>query len=280
MAPTANPKFSIITTCKGRLSDLRRTLPMFLKQADAEVIVVDFDCPDGTEAYVRQNHPEALVVKVNDRPRFSAPEARNIGAKHAKGAVFVFLDADILVKEDFLATLPFEDKQGTYGVFEMGERNSIRGSCLIRRDDFLAVGAYDEVLGGGYQGEDTDLYMKLRNHHLFRNKLPVTGIAEIFEQNRAGRMRFYDPSDLEKQYLKGQLYSLAKEMVMRTRYLSDLTMENRKLIINAVEEQIDGLYTGTSPLSFGMNFPDPYKRPMLREWEISFNVSIEATRRQ
>lgn len=279
MARTANPKYSIITTCKGRLGDLRRTLPQFLKQADAEVVVVDFDCPDGTEAYVRQSHPAALVVKVNDRPRFNLPEARNLGAKHASSEILVFMDADILVKDDFLATLPFNDKDGTYGIFEMGERNSIRGTCLIRRDDFLAVGGYDEVLGGGYMGEDTDLYMKLRNRHLFKNKLPITGIIEIFEQDKPTRLRFYERSDLEKQYLKGQLYSLAKEMAMRTRYVLDLNIDNRRLILKAVEEQIDGLYAGTAPLTVSMSYPDPYKRPMLRDWEFSFDVSIKAKRR-
>jgi glycosyltransferase involved in cell wall biosynthesis len=278
MVPTAIPKYSIITTCKGRLGDLKRTLPMFLKQADTEVVVVDFDCPDGTEAYVRQNHPAALVVKVNERPRFNLAEARNIGAKHASGAVFVFLDADILVKDDFLATLPFDDNKWHFGVFEMGRRNSIRGSCLIRRSDFITVGGYDELLAG-YMGEDTDLYMKLKNHRIWLNQLPVTGITEIFEQDTAARMRFYDSSDLEKQYFKGQLYSLAKEMALRTQYVLDLNIDTRKQILKTVDEQIEALYAGSNSLSISMSFSDPYNRPMLRKWEISYDVLIKAKRR-
>ncbi len=44
----AKPKFSIITTCKGRLEHLKQTLPAMLAQKDSEVIVVDYSCPHGT----------------------------------------------------------------------------------------------------------------------------------------------------------------------------------------------------------------------------------------
>jgi hypothetical protein len=42
------PKFSIVTTWKGRLRDLQQSLPTFVSQAAAEVVVVDYDCPEGT----------------------------------------------------------------------------------------------------------------------------------------------------------------------------------------------------------------------------------------
>ena len=42
------PRFSIITTCKGRLENLKHTLPKFLRQENTEVVVVDHDCPDHT----------------------------------------------------------------------------------------------------------------------------------------------------------------------------------------------------------------------------------------
>ena len=42
------PKFSIVTTCKGRLGNLKQSLPTFVAEAAAEVVVVDYDCPEGT----------------------------------------------------------------------------------------------------------------------------------------------------------------------------------------------------------------------------------------
>jgi hypothetical protein len=49
---------SLITTCKGRLAHLKETLPAFLAQgAGCEVIVVDYDCPEGAATWVNANHP-------------------------------------------------------------------------------------------------------------------------------------------------------------------------------------------------------------------------------
>ena len=46
------------------------------------MIVVDYGCPDGTEAWVKQNFPEVKVVKVEDDPGFSISRARNLGGNH------------------------------------------------------------------------------------------------------------------------------------------------------------------------------------------------------
>ena len=45
MSNAMDPIFSIITTCKGRLGHLRRTLPAMLDQPGVEVVD---DCPEGT----------------------------------------------------------------------------------------------------------------------------------------------------------------------------------------------------------------------------------------
>src|ERR1700674_5706017 len=99
------PQFSIITTCKGRLGDLKLSLPTFLAQDGAEVIVVDYDCPDGTSAYVARHHPEVRLVAISGRPKFNISHARNLGAAAAMGEFLVFLDADVLVAGHFLAHL-------------------------------------------------------------------------------------------------------------------------------------------------------------------------------
>ena len=65
------PLLSIVTTCKGRLHHLRRSLPRFLAQPNTEVIVVDYDCPDGTSDVVAREFPAARVVAVKDRPHFA-----------------------------------------------------------------------------------------------------------------------------------------------------------------------------------------------------------------
>ena len=71
-ADSPAPVFSIVTTCKGRLEHLKQSLPRMAAQAGAEVIVVDYDCPDGAGAWVAENFPAVRVVRVADAPLFNA----------------------------------------------------------------------------------------------------------------------------------------------------------------------------------------------------------------
>ena len=74
----APPAISFVTTCKGRLSALKQSLPRMVAQPHAEVIVVDYDCPEGTGAWVAAEHPAARVVQVRDAPVFNIARARNL----------------------------------------------------------------------------------------------------------------------------------------------------------------------------------------------------------
>ena len=59
----AAPRLSIVTCCKGRLEFLKRALPTFVAQSDSEVIVVDYDCPDGTKDWVAAHFPDVRVAR-------------------------------------------------------------------------------------------------------------------------------------------------------------------------------------------------------------------------
>ncbi len=88
---------SLITTCKNRLPHLKQTLPLMLQQPHAEVIVVDYGCEQGTAAWVKEHHPAAKLVQVNDDPVFCVARARNMGAKNASHELLCFVDADVLL---------------------------------------------------------------------------------------------------------------------------------------------------------------------------------------
>ncbi|MBK6472014.1 MAG: glycosyltransferase family 2 protein [Betaproteobacteria bacterium] len=97
---------SLITTCKGRLAHLKETLPAFLAQgAGCEVIVVDYDCPEGAATWVNANHPQARVVQVRDAPIFNACKARSRGSAVATGRWLAFVDADVVLSVGFCAWL-------------------------------------------------------------------------------------------------------------------------------------------------------------------------------
>ena len=269
MSEANSPRYSIVTTCKGRLDDLKQSLPRFAAQRDAEVIVVDYDCPQQCGDYVLREFPDTKVVHIPDRPLFNLPDARNHGAAIARGRVLVFLDADVIVKEDFLELIGFPLDEPTFGAFPGKSVNSLRGSSMVRRADFEALGGFDELLSG-YEGEDLDLYMRLR-------LLDLRSIA-LDEQTVEERL-LYRPPNLTRQFLRGQLYQLAKEMVLRSQGIQRLGLPQRKAIMANVERQVGPLFKGERDFELTLEFPDRYKRGLLSDWEFTTAVSVRAKRK-
>jgi glycosyltransferase involved in cell wall biosynthesis len=275
MTASAAPTYSIVTTCKGRLDDLKQSLPRFVAQHDAEVIVVDYDCPQGTAAFVRGEYPTVKVVAVADRPLFDMPDARNRGAAQATGGVLVFLDADVIVTPDFLRLARFPADAKAFAVFPGGKSNSLRGSCLVRREDFDAVDGYDDLLSG-YESEDLDLYMRLRLLGARRIFLDENSVETVVEQSLDERLRYRPPVDLTRQFLRGQLYQLAKEAVMRARGVVRLAPSLRQRLMAQVDRQLDAVFTGEKDFELTINLPDRYERGMLSQWEFSTAVTVRA----
>ena len=89
----AAPTFSIVTSCKGRLEFLKRSLPTFVQQAETEVVVVDYDCPDGTKGWVAAHFPDVRVAVVTHAPLFNVSRARNIGAGVARAPWLLLCEA-------------------------------------------------------------------------------------------------------------------------------------------------------------------------------------------
>lgn len=272
-------KFSIITTCKGRLHNLKRTLPEFLKQGDTEVIVVDYDCPDDTAGYVSRAHPAARVVSVKDKPRFNTSHARNLGAAQATSEFLIFLDADVVIAEHFVQYIDGTMKDRTFGVFGLSARkNSLRGSCVVGREEFMSIGGYDELLAG-YEGEDLDLYMRLRFVRIQQIKLDPSIVRDVIEQGAEERERFREHG-LQMQFLRGQLYSSIKEMIMAVQGAYALDIALRKQLLESVNQKLAALYSGEKDFRLEVNLPDKYRRGYLKDWEFARTVAITAKRKK
>jgi hypothetical protein len=238
------------------LHHLRRSLPAFLAQPDAEVIVVDYDCPDGTGDVVAREFPQARVVAIKDRPHFDISEARNLGGGAASGEWLAFIDADIVIAPDFHQRLAPQLRPGTYHRFPpRGRNSSLWGSVVMRRADYVAVGRYDEVMQG-YGGDDQDMYFRLDLAGLKLEPLDFALAAEVIEHDVATRIRFGRlPSMLHHQRLNSA-YLIVKSTLLRQLGPTGLSPEQCRTIYNLVGEVVnDANRKPDSPIHFSIELP-------------------------
>ncbi len=169
---------SLITTCKNRLPHLKQTLPLMLRQPHSEVIVVDYGCEQGTAAWVKEHHPEAKLVQVNDDPVFCAARARNMGAKNASHEVLCFVDADVLLHLELSTWLEFNQNPKRFYLYSDYKAPELVGFLIVAREHFFKVDGYDEAIRG-WGGEDRDLYERLTRTGLSSSLVPKESMSPI-----------------------------------------------------------------------------------------------------
>lgn len=291
---TAAPRFSIVTTCKGRLAHLRRTLPAMLAQADAEVIVVDFTCPDGAAAYVAANHPAANVVNIEGKSYYSHCEARNAGAAAALGAWLVFCDADIVLAPDCTRQLQAIMQPQEFGKFQRNDRlqqhvgktsplgaNNLQGFQVVERKVFQDLGGYDTRLQGYAAGGDTEFFQRAALKGYPVRYLDESLVAEVIFHDDALR-QVHSPEAWLPSYLRGNIYARLKQGfgLLRRRpppdelcdqFLAAATESTRKLL--ADPKSIDlaiSVDKQPLPLAAGGGFKDASI-----EWVLTVRVNLK-----
>ena len=197
------PSVSIITTCKGRLDHLKQSLPTWLVQNYAgawEIVVVDYDCPDGTAEWLRSlgtDRVRCVEVRDNALP-FHMNHARNVGVTAASGGVLALLDADNIASPEYLT-------RGINAMLSTGaklcntvtEVGGMRGCCFIDAASLLGLNGFDEAFVN-YGFCDIDLY----DRFLARWPTLATTIPEslltIIDHTDAERMANYAEKDIDK----------------------------------------------------------------------------------
>lgn len=97
---------SIIIPTRNMGDLLKNTLKALILELhgnDAEIIVVDDSSKDNTKNIVKEFGVKYIYMKHLPGIMRMAAQARNLGAKHAKGRVLVFLDSDMVVSPGFLS---------------------------------------------------------------------------------------------------------------------------------------------------------------------------------
>jgi hypothetical protein len=157
---------TIVTTCMGRLSFLKQALPTWLRTG-LQVLVVDYDCPDGTGEWIEATYipwrVQVLYVDA-DHANYTRPifnKARALNAAFDKLAAcgedrVLLLDADTMFfgnwheldvpRDEFRIVLP-------------GVRD-LTGVLMAPLQALLDIGGANEGMAG-YGVEDLDLRLRL-----------------------------------------------------------------------------------------------------------------------
>lgn len=253
---------SIVVTCKGRLEHLKRSLPAMLRQA-TEVVVVDFDCPDATSAWVAGHHPAARVVKVGAAPIFNAARARNLGAAAARGDWLFFIDADIVPGDRLRESLlPGLDPVFFYRPAPM--QRQFWGTLLVPRARFLQVDGYDEVIVD-YGGEDDDLYLRLQQAGMRQSNYPAQWLSEIPHDN-ALRGQYHALSDIRTSQRANSLYVAAKADTARL-LGRPLVVAERQALFDEVRRAVLAAGAGGEP-NVTITLPDADSLPVQLGWHL------------
>ncbi|PKK90582.1 MAG: hypothetical protein CVV64_09500 [Candidatus Wallbacteria bacterium HGW-Wallbacteria-1] len=170
---SVNPNISIIIPVYNEERCIHRCLECILSQTrrDFEIIVID----DGSTDRTRETVAEFKGVKLLSQNHKGPAAARNMAVEQARGSILVFNDADMFMDSRYLEKLvaPVEDGSAP-GTFPKEEYVDNKGNFwadmwsidsdlpigrrvspdhpetsgvyrAMRREDFLAIGGYDDI---------------------------------------------------------------------------------------------------------------------------------------
>lgn len=245
---------AFVTTCKGRLHHIKQTLPSLVAEAPAEIILVDYGCPDNTGDWVEENFPTVKVVRLQDDPGFCLPRARNIGAAHSSAPWLCFIDADIRVKSGWLEWMHKHLKPHFFyrASRENGKQlQEIAGTVICARSDFTAVGGYDEAFRG-WGGEDIDLYARLTLHGSARPEYYPHQFVEPINHADAERTTFHSIKNIQIQSLINSCYVKAKTYLL-SHGVRDIPFETRQQMLATISDHLKQF--PSRPATFAIRLP-------------------------
>lgn len=151
---------TIVTAVMNRSEILRGTLTNWVAlDFIDEIIVVDWS---SEEPFV-YGHDKVKVYRVEGEPQWSAGPAFNLAVSLTDSDVVMKSDVDYVFDErikKFLDLAPRTFCRGDYRLAKEPNDRYIQGLCIVRKEDFNAIGGYTEI-NEGYGWEDSDLYLRL-----------------------------------------------------------------------------------------------------------------------
>lgn len=274
------PTYSLIVTCKGRLVHLAQTLPLFRTLPDCEVILVDYGCPDKSGDWAAAHFHDVKVVRVDDDPGFNPSRARNIAARGSNADYLFFIDADIKVQPSVMIAIGAAVTPETYATIDAtGHGDDLRGTCIVPRRKFEAVGGYDELLTN-YGMEDTELYARLSDYGCADAFIAPDGFAAIPHGDEL-RTRFSPVKSMRKLRLIAQFYQEYIQVFRRALRVPQLALEDRQQIHAAARSLVEQLTAAQDPRNgarIGMKLPRIRPEEKIggdMEWQFELTMTMK-----
>lgn len=159
-------KLSICTPCKGRLKNLKESLPKMLKLAskevnDFEIVVLDWDCPDEAAKWVLAEYPVEIsskvikVGKVYNQKYFEMAHSKNVAHLLSTGDILINNDTDHIWNPGWLARVMEVMASKVYYCVSQSHP-------AIYRDIFEYLGGYNEMFDYGWGIDDMDFNERVR----------------------------------------------------------------------------------------------------------------------
>lgn len=263
------PNISFIVPVKSRLAQIRQTLPTLANQPGCEVIVVDYDCPEDSGDWAASTFDNVMVVKVKGMPILNVSKARNIGATHARSRWLCFLDVDAAMTPDFAVRALGLLADGQFGLFSA----EAPGLVVVARDDFAAVGGYDEIFEG-WGCEDNDLITRLQL--LGRRPLLLEGQwYSLLGHDDSLRTKHYQVTDRWVSWRINAMYlqiktDLARAMGVLTLQQGDLEKiyaEIRRVVLKSPYDSAEIAVDLPAPLDFPQKVDWLFSRKWIYRFE-------------
>lgn len=261
-------RIAFITTCKGRLHHLQRSLQHMVAQPDSTVVMVDYDCPDRSGDWVESRFPSVRVIREIGQPKFNPSRARNIGAAAANAEWLCFIDADITPTPGFVQTVTPLLGEGCYLHGDPFVRD-MYGTFLCRKEDFKKVGGYDDIFDAWSQ-EDKDLYIRLEAIGLRRVAfLNALLVAETHTDEL--RTRYFGTQDIWLGMRTNALYVYVKSELIRL-LGEPLDAGTRRTVYEEVKRSI-----ASNPASpeFNITLPPRASGELVPGWQLTRQLILK-----
>jgi len=200
LTATEAPGLSIVTTCKGRLENLKKSFASVCEVdfgCHIEYVLVDYDCPDKAGQYFKKVEvPEQVSLTlqfVAPAPYFNPSKARNSGAFTAVADYLLFVDADTILTQEYVddAVKPVLNGVYEYSHVRMCPEASEKfGTLCVPYDHFSAIRGYDQSLEN-WGKEDEDIYNRLK-YRGYSGYFFEPDIIGVIRHDNDTRTRFYE----------------------------------------------------------------------------------------